>query len=101
MAQANRRMYTEQTRADAVGQVIKAGLPMSQVARSFEMPKQTLENWVRLAKSGDAPKLSASGKAPISEQDAEISRLKALNARLTMERDILKKATAYFAKDVL
>jgi transposase-like protein len=37
----------------------------------------------------------------ISEQEAEISKLKALNARLTMERDILKKATAYFAREVL
>lgn len=101
MVQVNRRIYTEQTKADATGQVIKAGLPMSQVARSFEMPKQTLENWVRQARTGLAPKLNASAKAPISEQDAEISRLKALNARLTMERDILKKATAYFAKDVL
>jgi transposase len=101
MAQVNRREYTPQTKADAVGQVIKAGLPMGQVARNFEMPKQTLQNWVRQAKSGDVPKINASGKAPISEQEAEISRLKAACARLTMERDILKKATAYFARDVL
>jgi len=39
--------------------------------------------------------------AGVGDQEAEISRLKALCARLTMERDILKKATAYFAKDVL
>ncbi len=101
MAQTNRRVYTQQTKADAVGQVIKAGLPMSQVARSFEMPEQTLDNWVRKAKRGDKAKLNASAKAPISEQEAEISKLKALCSRLTMERDILKKATAYFAKDVL
>lgn len=97
MEKAIRREYTAQTKADAVGQVLKAGLPLRQVARSYEMPQQTLENWVRIAKRGDAPKLSAS----VSEQEAEISKLKALCARLTMERDILKKATAYFARDVL
>lgn len=101
MAQASKRIYTQQTKADAVGQVLKARLPMSQVARSFEMPKQTLDNWVRQAKAGSAGKAGAGVELGVSEQEQEISRLKALCARLTMERDILKKATAYFAKDVL
>jgi transposase len=96
MTRANRREYTAQTKIDAVGQVIKAGLSVRQVASSYEMPEQTLENWVRKAKRGDMPKAVS-----VSEQEAEISRLKALCVRLTMERDILKKATAYFAKDVL
>jgi transposase len=97
MTRAGRRIYTEQTKADAVGQVIKAGLPLRQVARCYEMPERTLENWVRKARLGGAPKPSASA----SDQEAEISRLKALYAKLRRERDILKKATAYFAKDVL
>jgi transposase len=96
MTRANRREYTAQTKIDAVGQVIKAGLSVRQVASSYEMPEQTLEYWVRKAKRGDMPKA-----ASVGDQEAEISRLKALCARLTMERDILKKATAYFAKDVL
>ena len=96
MTRANRREYTAQTKIDAVGQVIKAGLLAGQVARSYEMPVQTLENWVRKAKRGDMPKAVSVG-----DQEAEISRLKAQCARLTMERDILKKATAYFAKDSL
>ena len=93
-----KRDYTAQTKIDAVGQVIKAGLSTRQVARSYDMPQQTLEYWVRKAKRGDSPRV---GAISISEQEAEISRLKALCARLTMERDILKKATAYFAKDAL
>ncbi len=96
MTRSNRREYTAQTKIDAVGQVIKAGLPLRQVARSYDMPEQTLENWVRKAKRGDMHKALS-----VSDQDAEISKLKALCARLTMERDILKKATAYFAKDAL
>jgi transposase-like protein len=96
------RKYTAQTKADAVGQVLKAGLPRAQVARSFEMPEHTLDNWVRKAKNGTLVIAAGTSVRPsISEQEAEISRLKAQCARLTMERDILKKATAYFAKDVL
>jgi transposase-like protein len=96
------RKYTAQTKADAVGQVLKAGLPKAQVARSFEMPEHTLDNWLRKAKNGTLVIPAGTSVRPsISEQEAEISKLKALNARLTMERDILKKATAYFAKDAL
>lgn len=98
MTRAVRRDYTAQTKIDAVGQVIKTGLPARQVARYYEMPVQTLENWVRKAKRGDMPRV---GSVLVGDQEAEISRLKALCARLTMERDILKKATAYFAKDIL
>ena len=98
MMTASRRKYTAQTKVDAVGQVIKAGLPLSHVARNYEMPEQTLQNWLRKAKAGYTPK---SAGVVVSDQDAEISRLKVLCAKLTMERDILKKATAYFAKDAL
>ena len=97
MARGIKRKYTAQTKEDAVGQVIKAGLPLAQVARSFDMPMQTLENWVGKARRGQSVKFVAA----VSDQDAEISRLRALCAKLTMERDILKKATAYFAREVL
>ncbi|MDI9334394.1 MAG: transposase [Cytophagales bacterium] len=50
MTNGNRRIYTAQTKQDAVGQVMRAGLPLGQVARAFEMPIQTLENWVRSAR---------------------------------------------------
>ncbi|MEN9587869.1 MAG: hypothetical protein RIT15_1444 [Pseudomonadota bacterium] len=73
-------------------------VPVQQVARSYDMPVQTLGKWVSKARSGEKPRQEAT---PVSDQSAEISRLKALCARLTMERDILKKATAYFAKDSL
>ena len=100
MTRGNRRTYTAQTKIDAVGQVLRAGLPLAQVARSYEMPEQTLDNWIRRAKRGDAPKAEAHAHSD-SELVAENARLKAQCARLTMERDILKKATAYFAKDAL
>jgi transposase len=46
-------------------------------------------------------KLKGAGSKPVSDEQMEIARLRAEVARLKMERDILKKATAYFAKDVV
>ena len=53
------------------------------------MPKQTLDNWVRRSEKG------------VSAEQMELARLRAELARVKMERDILKKATAYFARESL
>jgi transposase len=55
-----------------------------------------LSNWRKAAKAGKL----ASGKK-VSPEEMEVSRLRAENARLRMEVEILKKATAYFAKESL
>jgi transposase len=96
-----KRKYTAQTKSDAVVQVITAGISLAQVARTYEMPIQTLDKWVRTARQNAGSTSTSSKPQVISDEQALISRLKAENARLTMERDILKKATAYFAKDSL
>jgi transposase len=96
-----KRKYTAQTKNDAVVQVITAGISLAQVARTYEMPIQTLDKWVRTARQNAGSTSISSKPQVISDEQALISRLKAENARLTMERDILKKATAYFAKDSL
>ena len=59
---------------------------------------QTLGNWVRLSEKGQ---LKGAGDKPVSPEQMELARLRAQLARVTMERDILKKATAYFAKEAL
>ena len=64
-------------------------------AKILDLPKQTLENWVRLAHKGQ---LKGAGDKPVSPEQMELARLRAENARLRMERDILGKATAYFAR---
>ena len=58
--------------------------------------KSTIEYWIRKVRSGT---LSGQGKATAEEM--EINRLRRENAELKMERDILKKAAAYFAKESL
>ncbi len=72
---------------------------MSGVARwlrSLGIPKQTLENWVRL---DSKCKLKGTGDKPVSAEQMELARLRAELARVKMERDILKKATVYFARE--
>ena len=62
------------------------------------VPKQTLSNWVRLAGKGA---LQGAAERPVSAEQMELARLRAELARVKMERDILKKATAYFARESL
>ena len=62
------------------------------------MPHQTLDNWLRADNSG---KLSGAEDRVVTPEQMELARLCAENTRLKMERDILKKAAAYFAKDHL
>jgi transposase-like protein len=55
-------------------------------------------NWVRLGEKGQ---LRIAGDKPVSPEKMELARLRAELARVKMERDILKKATAYFAREAL
>lgn len=97
----SRGKYTLEFKREAVRQV-KAGRAALVVAKTLGMPKASLTNWVRAEAKGQLG-LTADGKpAPvITPEQAEIARLRAEVARLRMERDIAKKAAAYFAQDVL
>lgn len=72
------------------------------MAKTLGMPKARLTNWVRADAKGQLG-VTADGKAApaVTPEQAEIARLRAEVARLKMERDIEKKAAAYFAQDVL
>jgi transposase len=96
-----RGKYTLEFKQEAVRQVT-AGRAASVVAKTLGMPKASLTNWVRADAQGKLG-MTAEGKpAPVvSPEQAEIARLRAEVARLKMERDIAKKAAAYFAQDVL
>lgn len=92
------RSYTPEFRASAVRQVTDGRRSVPAVARSLEMSAKTLENWVSKARKGEAPGKVVS-RAPASELEAEVSRLRQEVAKLQMEKEILKKAAAYFAKE--
>lgn len=90
------RVYTHGQKEQLIDQVLKGGASMSSVSKTHDVPLGTLAKWVTDRKNG-----VANSTRPASEMEAECSRLRAECARLRMERDILKKATAYFAKESL
>ena len=77
---------------------VKDGQGIGAVAKDLGLVEQTLRNWVKAAKAG---KLNPPGAKTVTPEQMELSRVRAENARLRMENEILKKATAYFAKDAL
>jgi transposase len=92
--------YTKEFREEAVKLVTEEKLTIPEIARRLNLPKSTLENWIRKYRAG---KLGEIGKnyRPLTDTEMELARLKRENAELRMERDILKKAAAYFAKESL
>jgi transposase-like protein len=96
MSETKRRAkYTLEFKLEAV-RLVKGGQVASVTAKILGIPKATLENWVRLNSKGQ---LKGSGDKPVSPEQMELARLRAELARVKMERDILKKATAYFARE--
>ena len=96
-----RGKYTQEYKTEAVRQALSSQ-SLTVTAQVLGIPKATLGNWVRQASKGHLPSTEA-GKKPVvvTPEQMELSRLRAEVARLTMERDIAKKAAAYFALDVL
>jgi transposase len=95
MTRATRAQYTLEFKQEAV-RLVESGQSIAAAARSLGVVEQTLYNWVKAKREGRLKGL-ASSKA-VSAEQMEISRLRAELARVKMERDILGKATAYFAK---
>lgn len=91
-----RKRYTPEFRSEAVALVEQRGLTMAQVSRDLGVAETTLWRWVHDAQQAKARPTAPSPSA--SESD-ELKRLRAENAVLREERDILKKATAFFAKE--
>ncbi len=89
--------YTKEFRELAV-QRVKAGNTFAAVAMELAINQQSLRNWV---KAFDAGRLGGPGSRTVTLEQMEISRLRVENIRLQRQCEILKKAAAYFAKDVL
>ena len=92
-----RREFTAEFKREAVRLASQAGMTKSQVARDLGIHLNVLRNWVKQFETGKWDKTKG---APLKDaQQAEIEALRRELKRVSMERDILKKAVGYFAKD--
>ncbi len=95
MPKRRRRKFTAEQKADAVRMVREVG-SLVQVARDLDLTESSLRNWVKQADidEGQGPE-----GALTTEEREELRRLRRENRTLEMERDFLKKAAAFFAKE--
>ena len=96
MIRATRARYTLEFKQEAV-RLVESGQSIASASRTLGLVEQTLFNWVKAHREGTL-KGADSSRSKVTAEQMEISRLRADLARVTMERDILGKAMAYFAK---
>lgn len=92
-----RRSFTQEFKVEAVRLVLDRGVSVSQAARDLGLHLNVLRKWVKDAKENGPAAFPGRGKQ--RPDDAEVARLKRELAKTRAERDILKKAIAYFAKE--
>ncbi len=97
MKKISKQAYTAEFKELAVKRVAD-GQSIPAAAKALGLSDQTLRNWIKAAASG---KLNGAGSRVVTPEEMELSRLRAEIARLKRENEIIKKAAAYFAKDVL
>jgi len=89
--------YTDEFKAEAVKQIMEEGHTVLEVSKATGVSDASLYNWLKKA-GWDTGETKEQRK--ISDIEAENKKLKAEVRKLKMERDILKKAAAYFANDI-
>ena len=94
---ATRKKYSKEFKLDAISLVLEQGYSRAEAARSLGIHANQLGRWIREYQDDDGQAFRGNGK--LTEEQAEIRRLKEQVRRLQMEKDILKKATAFFAKE--
>lgn len=92
-----RRKFSREFKLEAINLIKQRGVSFAQAGRDLDVHQNVLRNWVR---DFDAdPKHAFPGLGQMKPEQAEIERLRKEVARLKAERDILKKAAAFFAKE--
>lgn len=95
MSRRERRSFSKEFKAQAVELVLSSGQIIGKVAKDLDLTESALERWVKEAKeSKEVPK-----PGTLEGVKAELARLREENRILRMERDFLKKAAAFFAKE--
>lgn len=92
-----RRKFPREFKIEAVRRVIEGGEPAVEVARALNLQPNMLYSWVRQFKTEATRAFRGNGN--VTSQDEEVRKLRREVAQLREERDILRKATAFFAKE--
>jgi transposase len=94
-ARRQRRVFTDEFKAGAVGLVLDEGKTVAAVARELDVTESALRVWVERARAD-----RTGGKTGLTtEERSELAQLRKENRQLRIEREILKKAAAFFAKE--
>lgn len=94
---SKRRVFSAEFKREAVRLVRERGIPVARAASQLDVHENVLRKWVK--EFAVDPVQAFPGQGKLKPEQAEIERLRREVARLKMERDILKKAAAFFAKE--
>jgi transposase len=92
-----RRLFSREFKVEAVRLVMDRGVSVAQAARDLEIHENMLRRWMKELSADPAQAFPGHGQ--VKPEQLEIERLRRENAKLRAERDILKKAAAYFARE--
>lgn len=92
-----RKKYSKEYKLDAISLVLDQKYPITAAAKSLEINRRMLGRWIKEFKFDDEHAFRGNGK--LTPEQSEIRRLKEENRQLKMEKEILKKATVFFAKE--
>jgi len=96
MTKKPRRLFTDEQKAEAVNIVKQSGKPISQVAQEMGLTESALRKWVKQSQINQQPRIE--GELTSTEQQ-ELAMLRRELKRVKMERDFLKKAVTFFARE--
>ena len=96
MAKRKRRNFTKEYKAEVVELIRQSGKSVGAVSRELDLTETAVREWVKQAEADEAP--AGTGALSSAERE-ELQRLRKQVKTLEMEREILKKATAFFAKE--
>lgn len=94
-----RRRFSMEFKQEAVRLVKEKGVPITQVARDLGVDRSVLRTWAEREAAGELVEASPPASRPKLDLEEEVRRLRRENAILREEREILKKAAAFFAKE--
>lgn len=96
MTKRKRRKFTDEFKKDTVRLIRESGKTVAEIARDLDLSESAVRNWLNRAEIDEGQ--GGQGELTTAERQ-ELQRLRRENRQLQMEREILKKAAAFFAKE--